>query len=411
MLLLDSTPKFSWQTFLKTPSTQALLPLISSETELDDAYQWLLHLVDVHHLDIHWRLPTDWKDYRTQLQAHIFSQEYRFHTPHVITQQQNSLLLWSLRDTLILRAMAQVFSKNLPNHPQLWEHDQKDSRGANIAQQLFGSIQQYTQAYPQAYAYVAHLELNPSNRQQNRGLCKLIGQHISLESQLQHLLYSYLSQTHALSHRDTLFDPLAPLLSQLLLQSLDGYMQHSRYFYARHFGEWLFLAQDKAHLENAIYHANRHLKKQGLHLYVSPRVVNRLSWGVSFLGFNFNENQFEPVTLAHEKRDQHLLICYQQRVEEHDIQHYLSCWQRWVNAGLDNCPGMDEKTIFKTRRHSKLPYRLQRFLLWFAWVRIPLFIALTLGSGIFLGDFLMEMVDDTLDLAEQFEHFMNPRYW
>jgi len=411
MLLLDSSPCFLWQNFIKKNDVVVLLPLIASELELDLAYDWLCNLVQQHALNKYWCMPDDWADFRAQLQQSLLDKSYQFTSPHTIKESQQSFLLWSLRDTLVLRSLAQVFSHHLQHKPKLWEHNHNELAKQQMSKQLFDSIHQYSEFYPNAYAYVAHLELNPENRQQNHQLYRLLGKHISLEAELQSLLYSYLAQSHQFSHQDTLFDPLAPLLSQILLNALDERMQNSRYFYARHFGEWLLIAQDKNQLEYAMQLCQKNLKKMGLKLYVSTRVINRVDWGLSFLGFNFNHQIFEPATEAHLKRDNHLLLCYQEQVEEGDIKHYLSCWQRWVKAGLSDCPGFDDKQMLRSDSSKKIPYLLQRLLVWLAWAQKPLWMLLTLGLGIFLGDFLVEMLDDTLDLANEFERFMNPSYW
>jgi len=411
MLLLDSSPYFSWQTFIKKNDTLVLLPLIASELELNLAYDWLVNLMRQHALDKYWCIPADWSDYRAQLQQSLLDKSYQFTPPHKIKESQQHFLLWSLRDTLVLRSLAQVFSHHLRHKPKLWEHNHHVLAKQKMFKQLFDSIHQYVEVYPDAYAYVAHLKLNPENRQQNQQLCHLLDKHISLEPELQNLLFSYLAQSHQFSHQDTLFDPLAPLLSQILLSSLDERMRNSRYFYARHFGEWLLIAQDKVQLEHAMQSCQKNLKKMGLKLYISTRVVNRVDWGLCFLEFNFDHQIFELANEAHLKRDNHLLLCHQERVEESDIKHYLNCWQRWVQVGLSDCPGFDDKQILRNESVTRVPYPLQKFLIGLAWVQKPLLMLLTLGLGIFLGDFLVEMLDDTLDLANEFERFMNPSYW
>jgi len=392
-------------------NTNVLLPLITSGMVMDSAFQWFKALRQKYfsELDL-WQEPDNWYDLRSSIQQALLQSRYRFSHPQLVAYKNKTVSLWSMSDTLVLKAIHTVLSESFSAELgglSCQYMDQEATR--RMLETLVSPINDYSTAYKKAYIYVGYLDIEPASAKQAEQLCLLLQKRFSLEDEVNILLRSYLQQSGEFTQHHIAFDPLAPLMSAILLRELDQRMSQSKYFYARAIGEWLIVAPNHNQLRHALRHSQRSLKKAGLKGYDKARLVGELNWGFGFMDHFFNQSNLYQGGVHVDNRDARLLKFYNQGIDEHGIMRYLECWERWTQAGLEDCPGFDEQALKREWRgqsawYDKIFSVLKVFI-------APLLGLGLLATGMFLGDLLINTLDDSLHFASEFETFMNPRNW
>jgi hypothetical protein len=102
------------------PLCSRLLADIASESVIDQAYRWLCHQRKDYPPDADiWDFRFDWKTNRKHLIATLRSGCYQFASQQrLILANGHIIHLWTARDSLVLKAMANVLGPHWPISPR-----------------------------------------------------------------------------------------------------------------------------------------------------------------------------------------------------------------------------------------------------------------------------------------------------
>jgi len=229
-----------------------------------------------------WSFRRNWSPEKVRLQEELSARRFRFDLPERITcanGEQNDL--WSARDALVLKAMAEILGEHLPISRRCVHV--KGHGGAKAA------IRQIMRRLPEArfvlktdvanyYASIDHVKLLDRLAAviPDRDVLNLVGQMCGRVAERGGLYFE---------HRRgiPLGCPLSPLLGAFFLDELDQNLEATGLFFVRYMDDVVVLAPTRWKLRRAVRVLNETFDDLGLAKQPDKTFIGRVKRGFDFL--------------------------------------------------------------------------------------------------------------------------------
>jgi RNA-directed DNA polymerase len=135
----------------------------------------------------------------------------------------------------------------------------------------------------------------------------------------------------------------SPVIAAYYLKGLDEQMAgDTRYFYRRYMDDVIVLAKTRWHLRKALATVNQHFNELIVAQAPDKTLIDKISRGWDFLGYNFDGKQLNVAAKTVAKHVLHYRQLYEQlRMKKATSDEvalalgwYMKRWQRWAAAGL-----------------------------------------------------------------------------
>jgi len=307
-----------------TDPSHCLSPMITADI-LDLAYQWLCQQRrDAHHNHDIWHLRWNWNGVRTKLLGQLAAGTYRLSPTRMVTIDGDCFEVWSSRDSLVLKAVSIVLSRqwngllshrcfhlvgrggakaalrevmNQMHHTD--DHAQANDREINGSQTITTSrparaasnVNFITKFPPPSFVFKSDVKSYYASM--NHDI--LIGQLTQLidDPLLLDLVCQYVRRTVVTDGIYTdvqqgipLGCSLSPLMAAVYLKPLDEAMEKTGLFYARFMDDWVVLAPTRWKLRKVVRITNRVLHRLRVDKHPDKTFVGRVVRGLEFLGYH-----------------------------------------------------------------------------------------------------------------------------
>jgi hypothetical protein len=266
-----------------------VLERILSPTNIDAAYQWLCQRRQDYsaNSDI-WDFRFRWVRDKDSLLAQLRQGNFRFAPVSLFAINGEVRCVWSARDALVLRAIAQVLPGFLGIHSTCLHL--KGQGG--VPEGLRWARREYPQ-----HRFHLRSDVKGYYRHIRHGVLMQQLQREIRDRRLLNLIRHYLSRVETCAgvycekHQGlNKGDPLAPVLAALYLKPLDQALS-ALGAYIRFMDDWLFLTNDRKTLREAIRRMHRILERLGMRTHPDKTSMGNTARGVDWLGFRFLPGQ------------------------------------------------------------------------------------------------------------------------
>lgn len=266
-----------------------ILPLICSEQNIDQAYQWLCQrrINYSANSDI-WALRAHWSEQRQIIMHDLRLGRYHFSALSLYPIKGEVYSIWCAGDALVLRAIAQVLGPILDIHPACLH---VKGNGGVSAGLVWADTQRKAHSYfyrSDVKGYYRHIRHGVLLRQlqqriRNRRLMAILRRYLARNE--------YCRGVYSAKHQGlNKGDPLAPLMAALYLKPLDRALSKLGE-YRRFMDDWLIFTQDRLQLRRAIKTTQRILKKLGMTTHPNKTFSGSTQRRFHFLGLEFTARQ------------------------------------------------------------------------------------------------------------------------
>ncbi|MDA0661101.1 MAG: reverse transcriptase/maturase family protein [Planctomycetota bacterium] len=331
---------------------------ISSDEVLDQAFAWLCKRRENYsHNDEVWRVRERWGDIKPQLQRQLINGEYSFSPLRRVHRTNDYLEIWSALDSLVLKAIAIVFTRRLvPQLSKRCTHITGNGGSKSGVREVQANLPNnkfvFRTDVKSYYASIKHDILFDQ-----------LKQHID-DPRLLVLLWQYMRRTvddggiyEDIEQGISLGCPLSPLMGALFLDLLDCRMEATGLFYVRFMDDWVVLAPTRWKLRRAIALVNQTLAELQVEQHPDKTFIGRVSRGFSFLGYVFNEaGLIDVAPSTREKHADRIHQLYEHSASIERIDGYVRRWWIWVRSGVGDLITFSwDSTPFSTPPHQIPP--------------------------------------------------------
>ncbi|MDM8564359.1 reverse transcriptase domain-containing protein [Candidatus Halobeggiatoa sp. HSG11] len=311
---------------------QPLLEQLSSFETLQSAADWL---------------KTDCPQYQPDLDvlaAKLESGDYCFQ-PLTTVQKTNklgeseTLEVWEAQDRLVLKAMSLVLKDHLSDELSTCCHHLEGRGGIKKAVR---KTREFIQNNPESWVlktdvqgYYAHID--------HMVLYNQLQALIPNEDYLLRLTWQFLKRTvydggnyYDRDQGISLGSPLSPLMAALYLTPLDEAFDDKEWFYARFMDDWVIITPTRWKLNSAVKKVNMILNQHKLTKAYDKTFIGRSSKGFDLLGYHFTPESLTMGKNSLQRRDARIPQLNEQGADEVRIGEYVSRWQQWAKAGLQD---------------------------------------------------------------------------
>ena len=262
-----------------------LIQAITVEENIETAYRWLCERRKAYsaNSDI-WDFRFHWQKEHQSIIDDLRSGCYQFSEVSLYPINGEVRSLWSARDALVLRAIAQVLGKYLDIHPTCLHTRDRGGVHAGLAwayQQRSHYRYFYRSDVKGYYRHIRHGVLLRQLKQQikNRKLLAILRRYLA---RVEVCGGVYCPKHQGLNKGD----PLAPLMGAIYLKKLDHALSKLGE-YRRFMDDWLLFTEHKTELNRAITNTKRILKKLGMIVHTDKTFTGKTDQRFHFLGLEF----------------------------------------------------------------------------------------------------------------------------
>lgn len=292
---------------------------------LDLAYQWLCQQRrDAHHNHDIWHLRWNWNGVRTKLLGQLAAGTYRLSPTRMVTIDGDCFEVWSSRDSLVLKAVSIVLSRqwngvlshrcfhlagrggakaalrevmNQVHHTD--HHAEAESREINDSQTIaptrgaskVPNVNFSPKCPPPPFVFKSDVKSYYASMNHDiliEQLRQLIDDPLVLDLVCQYVrrtvvtdgIYTDVQQGIPLGCS------LSPLMAAVYLTPLDEAMEKTGLFYARFMDDWVVLAPTRWKLRKVVRITNRVLQRLRVEKHPDKTFVGRVARGFEFLGYH-----------------------------------------------------------------------------------------------------------------------------
>lgn len=321
------------------PRLPVALAGLASDASLDAAFAWLCkhrrHWPDS--ADV-WGLRFHWPAERARLQQQLRSGQYRFEPLLRVTKPDGEVVhLWSARDALVLKALANALADNLPISPRC-AHVKGHGGGKAAVRQAWQHLAEHR------FVLKTDVKEYYDSIDQELLIAQLAGY---VEEPLLGLLWRALRRT--VTWGGIYWDcerglsrgcPLSPLLAALFLRPLDTAMERLGLLYVRYMDDVLVLAPTRSKLRRAVKVLNRVLASLGLDKHPGKTFIGRIDRGFDFLGYHLVPSGLTVARETYVRFVERAARLYEQGrgAEDPALGQYVRRWEGWARSGMDGVP-------------------------------------------------------------------------
>ncbi|QDV22544.1 reverse transcriptase domain-containing protein [Aureliella helgolandensis] len=240
--------------------SNCLMEEIASDVVLEEAYAWLCRRrKNYSHNDEVWEVRFRWVEIKSRLQCELIAGQYRFSPLRRIHRTNDDLEIWSAVDSLVLKAIAIVLTRQLaPSLSSRCFHLAGNGGAKAAIREIVASLPKNQFIFrTDVKSYYANIKHDILYAQ--------LAEHLD-DARLLDLLWLYMRRS---VYDDGLYEdidkgislgcPLSPLMGALFLDVLDKRMEAMAVFYVRFMDDWVVLAPSRWKLRKAIALVNRTL--------------------------------------------------------------------------------------------------------------------------------------------------------
>ena len=306
---------------------------IVSDENLAKAFDWLCHQRRKysHNNDV-WEIRRRWDEIKPQLQIDLLARAYRLSPQQEIRLEDDTLELWSARDSLVLKAVSIVLTQHLRPHLSDYCHHLAGNGGAKRAvRRVWDKLKNFKfvlrSDVKKYYASIDHYILYD---QLHRYLDdpRVLG-----------LLWDYLKRTvhfggwvRDVKRGISLGCSLSPLMGALYLKPLDDQMERSDFHYARFMDDWVILTPTRWKLREAVRIVNQTLSELKLEKHPDKTYIGKIEKGFDFLGYRFEPRGLSLALGTLKRFQERLARLYEQGADDDRIGQYVRRWCGWANS-------------------------------------------------------------------------------
>lgn len=320
---------------------------IASGAVLEEAYAWLCRRRENYsHNDEVWEVRFRWAEIKSRLQRELIAGQYRFSPLRRIHRTNDDLEVWSALDSLVLKAMAIVLTRQLA--PKL------SSRCFHLAGNggAKAAIREVVTSLPKnQYVFRTDVKSYYASIQHDI-LYAQFAEHID-DPRLLDLVWQYMRRS---VYDDGLYEdinkgislgcPLSPLMGALFLDVLDKRMEGMGLFYVRFMDDWVVLAPSRWKLRRAIALVNQTLTELQVEQHPDKTFIGQTAREFTFLGYRINAAGLIGVALPTVERFvERVNRLYEQGASARCIGDYVRRWMVWVVSGLNDFAFFDGQSI------------------------------------------------------------------
>jgi len=330
-----------------------ILEEITADAVLNEAYQWLCHRRKAYsHNDDVWEVRQRWEEIKPKLRRELLAGGYRFSPQRRIHCANEDLDIWSALDSLVLKAVAIVLTRNLAGKlsPQC-SHVIGNGGAKAAVRYVLDTLPEnkfvFRTDVKSYYASISHAIL-----------LSQLDRYI-LDRRLRDLLKQYLQRTvyddgryEDIRQGISLGCPLSPLMGALFLDLVDRRMEATGLAYVRFMDDWIVLAPTRWKLRKAIRIVNETLAELQVEQHPDKTFIGRIERGFSFLGYDYNQDGLigvaEPTRHRFVERVHQL---YEQGADQVRIGMYVRRWLAWVKSGVRELTGSLAVDVLRITNH------------------------------------------------------------
>lgn len=317
-----------------------LMEKITSDDVLEQAFAWLCKRRENYsHNDEVWRVRERWADIKPRLQRQLLRGDYSFSPLRRVHRTDDYLEIWSALDSLVLKAIAIVFTRRLvPQLSKRCTHIIGNGGSKAAVREVIAKLPDnkfvFRTDVKSYYASISHDILFDQ-----------LKQHID-DLRLLDLLWQYMRRTvddggiyEDIEQGISLGCPLSPLMGALFLDVLDRRVEATGLFYVRFMDDWVILAPTRWSLRKAVRIVNETLDELRVQQHPDKTFIGKTSRGLSFLGYAYNEHGLVGIARpTRQKFNERLRQLYEQGASFARIGDYIRRWLIWVKSGLKVVP-------------------------------------------------------------------------
>jgi len=323
-----------------------MLRSLLSNTNVSSAADWLCgqRINAPDNADI-WNFRAHEGELIAQITAEIATNQFYFTPMQKFDKVDgSSVVMWSSRDALVLKMMAQVLSPILPCHSSCMH-----IKGHGGAKQSVNLVDQWVRSG--SFPYVCRTDIkgyyaNINKHQLLEQLAVYVKCPIMLNLLAQYLFYTveYGGTFHSPDKGICRGCALSPLMAGFQLYKVDEWFSGQKHLrYVRYMDDFLILAKTRWHLRLAVKHLNVFFAEFGFAQHPDKTFIGRIDKGFDWLGYQFAKVGVlaaSPRTLANHQNKLSQLYEQARRLNLSKtevtvrVAKYIKRWQGWLQAGL-----------------------------------------------------------------------------
>jgi RNA-directed DNA polymerase len=315
-----------------------ILDRLASDVALDRAFAWLCEqrrrwpdTADI------WSFRRDWSVEKARLQTELRGGRFRFSLQERVTRGNGEVIdLWSARDALVLKALAEVLGDLLPISRSCVHV--KGHGGAKAA------VREIMRQLPSA-RFV--LKTDVASYYASIDPVKLLDRLAAVVADPD-VLNLVAQMIYRVSERGGLYTefrrgiplgcPLSPLLGAFFLGELDTRLEATGLFFVRFMDDVIVLAPTRHKLRRAVKIVNETFDELALAKHPDKTFIGRVERGFDFLGYHLTPGRLTLSRATVERFDEraHRLYAHQRGKPPGfpRLGAYVRRWQGWTTAGL-----------------------------------------------------------------------------